>query len=234
MKQLVIFRHIACEGPGYLSNYLTSRRIPFHIICIDQGEQVPEDPNVYSGLVFMGGPMSVNEPIPWLEKELKLINIAYQENIPVLGHCLGGQLISKALGGKITSNLVYEMGWHSVSGFKNEHSKDWLKDLPEKFEVFHWHGEAFSLPEGAVPLLQSEFCENQAFIMGNCLALQCHVEMKNHMVQEWLDVYEDDLPESSPSVQSREQMLENLDKRIQYSNAVADVLYEKWLSGLVC
>ena len=234
MKQIITFRHIACEGPGYLGDYLTSRGIPFHIICVDQGEEVPEDLAACSGLVFMGGPMSVNEPIPWIEKELKLIRMAYQENIPVLGHCLGGQLISKALGGEITSNPVCEMGWYPVRGVENSHSRDLLKDLPEQFEVFHWHGETFSLPEGAVPLLQSDICKCQAFIIGNCLALQCHVEMKNNMVQEWFDFYEDDVPEPSLSVQSREQMLENLEGRIHKSKAVADVFYEKWLSGFDC
>jgi len=110
MKSILIFRHIACEGPGYLGDYLTSRDIPFNTIRVDKGEDVPEDPTAYSGLVFMGGPMSVNEPVPWIEKELKLICKAYQENMPILGHCLGGQLISKALGGEITSNPVTEMG----------------------------------------------------------------------------------------------------------------------------
>jgi len=232
VKSILIFRHIACEGPGYLGDYLTSRDIPFQTICLDQGEEVPEDHGASSGLVFMGGPMSVNGPLPSLEKELNLIRTAHQENIPVLGHCLGGQLISKALGGEITSNPVPEMGWYPVSGYDNALSIDWLKDLPEQFEVFHWHGETFSLPDGAVPLLQSDVCKNQAFILGSSLAFQCHVEMKDNMVEEWFDVYEADVPEPSPSVQSREQMLENLKKRIQNSKAVADVFYEKWLSGL--
>jgi len=232
MKLILIFRHIACEGPGYLGDYLTSRDIPFHIVCVDQGEEVPEDPTAFSGFVLMGGPMSVNDPDPWIEKELRLIRMAHQENIPVLGHCLGGQLISKALGGKIISNPVTEMGWHPVSGHENTCSQEWLKDLPEQFEVFHWHGETFSLPDGAAPLLQSKFCKNQAFVIGKSLALQCHVEMKINMVQEWVEFYESKLPEPSSSVQSREQMLENLEERIQNSKAIADVLYAKWLEGL--
>jgi len=232
MKLIIIFRHIACEGPGYLSDYLIYKDIPFQTVCVDQGEEVPENPSACSGLVFMGGPMSVNDPVSWIEKELRLIRMAHQENMPVLGHCLGGQLISRALGGKITSNPVSEMGWYPVSGHENACSKYWLKDLPEQFEVFHWHSETFSLPEDAVPLLQSKFCKNQAFVIGNSLALQCHVEMKNNMVQEWFDVYKKDVPEPSLSVQSREQMLENLKERIQNSKAVADVFYEKWLSGV--
>ena len=230
MKPILIFRHIACEGPGYLGDYLTSRDIPFHTICLDQGEEVPDDPGTSAGLVFMGGPMSVNEQLASLEKELKLIHMAHQENIPVLGHCLGGQLISKALGGEITSNPVPEMGWYPVTGYDNELSRDWLKELPEIFEVFHWHGETLSLPDNAVPLLQSDDCKNQAFVLGRSLAFQCHVEMKDNMVQEWFDIYEADVPEPSSSVQSREQMLENLKHRIQTSKAVADVFYGKWLS----
>jgi len=232
MKPIIIFRHIACEGPGYLGDYLITRNIPFHTICVDQGEEVPEDPAACSGLVFMGGPMSVNDAVPWIEKELKLIRTAHQENLPVLGHCLGGQLISKALGGEIIANSVTEMGWYPVSGHENTCSKDWLNDLPEQFEVFHWHGETFSLPDDAVPLLQSKFCKNQAFVLGNSLALQCHVEMKINMVQEWIEFYENELPEPSSSVQSRKQMLENLQERIQNSKAVADVLYAQWLEGL--
>jgi GMP synthase-like glutamine amidotransferase len=234
MKPILIFRHITCEGPGYMGDYLISRDIPFQIICVDQGEEVPKDISNCSGLVFMGGPMSVNDPLPWIENELKLIRMAHQENMPILGHCLGGQLISKALGGEITSNIVPEMGWFPVKGYDNELSNGWLKGLPEQFEVFHWHGETFSLPDGAVPLLQSDFCRNQAFILGNTLAFQCHVEMKNNMVQEWFNFYENDMPELSSSVQSCEQMLINLEERIQNSKAVADVFYKKWLSGLDC
>ena len=232
MKSILIFHHIACEGPGYLGDYLTSRDVPFNTIRVDKGEDVPEDPTAYSGLVFMGGPMSVNEPVPWIEKELKLICKAYQKNIPILGHCLGGQLISKALGGEITSNHVTEMGWYPVRVVENSCSNDWLKGLPEQFEVFHWHGETFSLPDDAIPLLRNEFCKNQAFVIGNSLALQCHVEMKNNTIQEWLEFYENEMPKPSSSVQSREQMLENLQERIRSSKTIADVLYTKWREGL--
>ena len=107
-----------------------------------------------------------------------------------------------------------------------------LKGLPKQFEVFHWHGETFSLPDDAIPLLQSEFCKNQAFVIGNSLALQCHVEMKNNTIQEWLEFYENEMPKPSSSVQSREQVLENLQERIRSSKTIADVLYTKWLGGL--
>lgn len=232
MKLVLIFRHVACEGSGYLGDYLTSRDIPFRIICVDQGEEIPEDLPHCSGLVFMGGSMSANDTLPWLKKELQLIRMAHRENIPILGHCLGGQLISKALGGEVTSNHVAEIGWYPVWGYDNTLSMDWLHGLPKKFEVFHWHSETFSPPSGAISLLQSSACKNQAYILGNSLAFQCHVEMQGNMVQEWFDLYESDVPKPSASVQSREQMFNNLEERLKKSQIIADVFYDKWSSGM--
>ena len=104
MKPLTIFRHIACEGPGYLDRVLKRCSIPYRLVRIDLNEAVPRDLEETSGLVFMGGPMSVNDPLPWISQELELIQAAQACGLPVLGHCLGGQLISKALGGTVSAN----------------------------------------------------------------------------------------------------------------------------------
>ena len=114
MKPLYIFRHIDCEGPAYLAEVLARRAIPWQLIAIDAGDSVPPSIDGCSGLVFMGGPMSVNDDLPWIEHELDLIRLAQDAGMPVLGHCLGGQLICKALGGAITANPVREIGWHPV------------------------------------------------------------------------------------------------------------------------
>ena len=119
MKPLYIFRHIECEGPGYLGEVLTRLAIPSEIIAIDKDDPVPADIEDCSGLVFMGGPMSVNDPLPWIDRELELIRQAHAQEMPVLGHCLGGQLISKALGGTVNANPVREIGWHSVRKLHN-------------------------------------------------------------------------------------------------------------------
>ena len=112
MRPLTIFRHIACEGPAYLAEVLDHHAVPWRLVKIDAGEPVPDTLDDCSGLVFMGGPMSVNDPLPWIEQELALIRRAQAGNMPVLGHCLGGQLICKALGGTISANPVKEIGWH--------------------------------------------------------------------------------------------------------------------------
>lgn len=230
MKPIYIFRHLACEGPGYLAETLRRRALPFEVIAIDQGAAVPADPNDASALVFMGGSMSVNDPLPWLAAEVQLIRHAHTIGMPVLGHCLGGQLIAKALGAEVRPNAVKEIGWHAVE--QTAGAGEWLADLPPHFEVFHWHGETFSLPAGATPLLRSMWCEQQAFAVGNALALQCHIEMTSDMVQEWVELGRNELQPASASVQSAHAMLERLPQRVAELQQIADVIYDRWL-GLV-
>lgn len=232
MKPIYIFRHISYEGPGHLTEVLDRKAVPYRIIAIDQGDRLPDSLEGASGLVFMGGSMSANDPLPWIEEELRLIRCAAECRMPLLGHCLGGQLISKALGGSVGPNPVKEIGWYPVERIENEAARRWLGTLPAQFEVYHWHGETFTLPEGATPILQSRYCRNQAFVMDNILALQCHVEMTAPMVKEWAQANTGELQRPSESVQSAEQMTEDLDSRVQRLQAVADVLYAAWLRNL--
>ena len=102
MKPVAIFRHSPGEGPGYFATFLEGRSLPSQLLTLDEGEAVPAAPDAFSGLCFMGGPMSVNDPLPWIPPVLALIRQAVAQNVPVIGHCLGGQLMSKALGGQVT------------------------------------------------------------------------------------------------------------------------------------
>lgn len=233
MKPLYIFRHINCEGPGYLSEVLEREKIPFRLIAIDRNEALPRNIDDCSGLVMMGGPMSVNDSLPWIGQELALIRLAQAQDMPVLGHCLGGQLISKALGGEITANPVKEIGWHPVRSSGNPAAQDWLNGLPGETTLFHWHGETFSIPAGAEVIMENDHCGHQAFAIGNTLALQCHVEMTAPMVREWSTLYKDELDNPAPSVQSAQQMTERLEQRIAEAQQAADVLYLRWLEPLV-
>lgn len=232
MNIVRIFRHVACEGPGYLAVVLERHHIPFETIHIDEGQPVPGDLEGVGALAFMGGPMSVNDALPWIEPELDLIRRAADRGIPVLGHCLGGQLISKALGGQIAANPVTEIGWHPVARSTTDVAEQWMGGLPPEFEVFHWHGETFSLPQGAEGILSNEHCARQGFVMGNVLALQCHVEMTAEMVTEWVHAYRDELEHPSEALQSAEQILDDLDGRIRGLQRAADRLYERWLEPL--
>jgi GMP synthase-like glutamine amidotransferase len=233
MKPLFLFRHIKCEGPGYLAEVLDRLKVPYRLVAIDRNEAVPADIEDCSGLVFMGGPMSVNDPLPWIKQELALIRAAADRQLPVLGHCLGGQLISKALGGEVTKNRVREIGWHAVAKADNPVAADWLDGQPDSMVLFHWHGETFSIPAGAEVILENANCPHQAFACDNILALQCHVEMTAPMVQEWANLYMDELDDPAPSVQSAAQMTAGLDERIAAARQVADRLYQRWLQPLL-
>lgn len=234
MKQVVVFRHACCEGAGYLGTFLARHAIPWCEVRIDKGEAVPTSVDDYSGIVLMGGPMSVNDDLPWIPPLLQLIRQAVDKDVPLLGHCLGGQLISKALGAEVTQNPVKEIGWGEVAVSANETGHSWFGDM-ESFNGFHWHGETFSLPAGATHLLASKYCQNQAYAIGKHLALQCHIEMTPEMVAAWCDVGADEIRQSSvsPAVQTTEVIMENLPLHCFFLNKVANVVYTQWIKGLV-
>jgi len=233
MKPVAIFRHSPTEGPGYFATFLDAHRIPWRLVKVDVGEPVPADPREFSGLVFMGGPMSVNDDLPWIRNVLTLINSAAQSDIPVLGHCLGGQLMSKALGGKVTRNGVEEIGWGTVAVADGATAKEWFGTTRE-FTGFHWHGETFTIPPNAIHVAQSPYCANQAFVLGKHLGMQCHIEMTPELIRSWCDDWEKELVnKASPSVQTPAQMFDRLDERVRSLNGVADRLYERWIEGLV-
>ena len=233
MKPIAIFRHFPTEGPGYLATFLDFHSIPWRLVKVDANETLPSSADHFSGLVFMGGPMSVNDDLPWIEPALALIRQAVANDIPVLGHCLGGQLMSKALGGAVSKSPVKEIGWGEVSVTVNAVARKWFGEL-SKFESFHWHGEAFNVPKGATCLLSSPYCESQAFAMDKHLALQCHVEMTEEMVKTWCEIGIEEIADSAgSSVQSVEAIQTDLTRRVAALNQVACRLYSKWISGLV-
>ncbi len=234
MKPIAIFRHSVTEGPGYFAIHLDSRGIPWREIRVDQGEAIPVEPRDFSGLVFMGGPMSVNDKLGWIDAVLVLIRKGVELDVPVLGHCLGGQLMSRALGGAVIRNPVKEIGWGAVLAAKNLEARSWFGDLQE-FESFHWHGETFSIPSGAQNIASSEFCTHQAFAMGRHLAMQCHVEMTPQLIRAWCEDWHKEvasLSERVRSVQAPQEILRDVEARAKRLNGVAGVLYDRWLEGV--
>lgn len=229
---VLISRHVSGEGPGYLAQFLERERIPYRIVKVDAGESLPDRTDALSGLVFMGGPMSVNDPLPWIPQALNLIRESIDRDLPVLGHCLGGQLISKALGGSVRPHHVREIGWFPVSVFQNRVAQEWTHGIGTTFEAFHWHGESFTVPEGSTHILASDACANQAFVIGRTLALQCHVEMTTAMVRRWTSEGARELADSGPTVQTPAQLLDQIEARVERLHSVADRLYSRWLEGL--
>jgi GMP synthase-like glutamine amidotransferase len=233
MKPVAIFRHSPTEGPGYFATYLDARDIPWRLIAVDQGDAVPADPQQFGGLVFMGGPMSVNDDLPWIPPVLQLIRRGIAFDVPVLGHCLGGQLMSKALGGTVGRNPIKEIGWGEVLIADNPVARRWFGPGIERFESFHWHGETFTIPKDAVRIMGNRYCENQGFVIGNSLGMQCHVEMTEELVKSWCETGADEIAESgSPAVQSPQRIRHGMQEKLAALRGVASRLYDQWVKGL--
>jgi len=206
-------------------------------VALDAGAPVPRDARRFAGLVFMGGPMSVNDDLSWIIPALELVRDAVRKDVPVLGHCLGGQLMSKAFGGTVRASPVREIGWGEVRVCDNQVARDWLGGGPGSapaFESFHWHGETFSIPPGATRILENAHCANQAFALGKHLGLQCHVEMTEALIGAWLSGGADEIRDhaASPGVQTPKEIEKNVAARLAALHAVADRIYDRWIEGL--
>jgi GMP synthase-like glutamine amidotransferase len=232
MSRILIFRHAPDDGPGYLARFLDREAVPYRVVRIDEGDPVPAHPEGVAGLAFLGGPQSANDALAWIPPVLRLIRQAVETDIPVLGHCLGGQLLAKALGGRVGASPAKEIGWLPVRRAAGPAAADWLEGLPPEFDVFQWHWESFSIPPGAERVLESDGCPNQGFAVGKSLGLQCHIELLPDMVEQWSRGLDAGAHPPSPTVQTRAELLDDLEVRAEGLHRVAERLYGRWLRGV--
>jgi len=183
--RVLVFRHVPFEGLGRIEPVLRARGIEFDYADLYEPASGSVDPTAYSALIFMGGPMSVNDPLPYLRREETFIRDAMERGTPVLGVCLGSQLIAHALGATVRRNPVKEIGWFELE-FTAAAGRDPLFAGLTRETVFHWHGETFDLPPGAELLASSLRCRNQAFRIGGAVyGMQFHLEVTPEMVADW-------------------------------------------------
>ena len=175
--KISVLQHAEHEGPGEIEVWAHKR---FHHVAVTRlyaGEPLPGWDS-FDLLVVMGGEMNVYQyrDWPWLKAERELIEVALAAGKPIVGICLGGQLIADALGSRVTQNPEIELGWHPIS-FTPE-ARALFPDLPESATPLHWHNDTFELPEGATRLAVSAACGEQGFVIpGKCLGLQFHFEV---------------------------------------------------------
>jgi GMP synthase (glutamine-hydrolysing) len=187
-RSWLVIRHVEHEHIGTLAPVLAEAGISYRYADVFRGDPVPEDPGEIGGLIIMGGPMGVyeGERYPFLLAEQVLIRRSAQAGLPVLGICLGAQLIAGALGARVYAGPHKEIGWDPVEVTDPE--DDWTSSLPPRFMGFHWHGDTFDLPSGATRLFRSRLYDNQGFRYGaSVLAIQFHFEITAGMIDDWLN-----------------------------------------------
>lgn len=235
MKPVLVFRYARTEGPGHFATFLTEHGIDWKLVALDEGDPVPASSADFAGLGFMGGPMSANDELEWTQPVLALMRDAVGRGVPVIGHCLGGQMLARALGARVARNPVKEIGWVRLAAERNATAREWLGEL-DAFDAFQWHEDTFAMPPRAVRILTGRDCPNQAYVLDDRhLGMQCHVEVTAEMIEDWCRIGIGDIDENigkSPAVQDaltiRTRMLESLAPL----TAAASRLYARWIRGL--
>lgn len=185
MRVLVIM-HVESEGPGSLGTFLDSVGADVRTVRLYDGDRLPELQEL-DAVVSMGGPMNVYEEdkYPFLKDETLFLENAVNADVPVLGICLGAQMIAKAAGAQVTKSPKEEVGWGEVSLTETGKNDALFKGLPDKLDVLQWHGDMFLIPHGGRLLASSRDCPHQAFRYRNAMGLQFHLEVTGEILAEW-------------------------------------------------
>ena len=234
MKPVLVFQHIRCETPGIFLELLREQSLPVETVKLFEGDRPPEDLSRFSGLLVMGGPMSVNDEAdyPWLKAEDRILKEALALDVPTLGICLGSQLIAKAAGGAVRRGPRKEIGWYPVRLTAAARHDRLFRESPETIEVFQWHGEYFDTPPGAVNLASSDLYSCQAFSIGrNVYGFLFHLEVTERMVRDWVTTFGDELDRVKEYIRP-EAIVERLPERIDSLNRTARTVFARFCESL--
>jgi GMP synthase-like glutamine amidotransferase len=232
MFPIAIVQNASNDGPSFFATWLGANGFAYQIFRMDLGEALPSALDDFSGLGILGGPMSANDDLPYYPALFGLINECIAQQKPVIGHCLGGQLLSRALGGTVQAAEHAEIGWSSLRQ-ESPLAADWL-GVNAPLELFQWHGESFSIPPPATRIATGDYCANQAYVVdGLHIGMQFHCEVDAPKVRDWLRTGAAEIALSaSPAVQTPAQALEQLDAKLANSQAIASTIYQRWAQNL--
>lgn len=235
MRPIAVFRFSPTEGPAHFAEWLDRASLPWQLIAIDAGDAVPADPSRFAGIGMMGGPMSATDALAWIEPLSRLLRAAVAQQVPVIGHCLGGQLLAQALGARVRRTDAPEIGWIDVETTDAGAQQAWFGGL-QRFTPFQWHYDVFDVPAGATRVLTNRFNPNQAYVVDDRhIGFQCHIEMTRDLVETWCRTGADEIAAPGTAArQSRDDILRELPLRLDALQAVADGVYARWCEGLAC
>ena len=231
LSEFLVLQHIECEDLGTMGPAMSKRRIGYRYVRLFDGEPVPKGLEQYSGLIILGGPMNVYEEdqYPYLKEEDILIKKGMEIGIPILGICLGGQLIAKAGNARVREGAKKEIGWYELQITSGGMKDTGFKGFPEKLMVFQWHGDTFDIPAGATQIASSALFANQAYrIKDNIYGLQFHLEVTAEVIRQWISEYQDEL--SSLDYIDPDRIITDTAKHMDNLAHHAELFYDKFFS----
>jgi GMP synthase (glutamine-hydrolysing) len=232
MKPVLVLQHLNTDGPAYLATWLQRQGLAVELRNTGAGQAFPATIDGCAALAILGGEMSANDELPALRQAEHLFLQALARGVPTLGHCLGGQLMARALGAAVTASPAAEIGWQAWTVLRHPDARAWFGAAPPH-RVYQWHFEAFGLPPGAQLLATSAACAHQAFSIGPHLAMQFHVEADAEKIAFWGDEAGEPalaaLAAAHPgTVQGAGAMRDA--QALAAQQALADHIYGHWLS----
>ena len=231
MSEVLIIQHEAGEGPGTIEEEVIRAGHKVRRVRIDQGDQVPDEVALIGGLVVMGGSMGVGDQgkLSHLKAEIALLKQFHKTEKPILGICLGAQLLAAALGTEVAAGEK-EIGWFPVRKLPDAFKDPVLRRLPENFPALMWHGDHFALPKGAVHLLSTDKCACAAFRHGKkAYGLVPHLEMTAAMVDEMVASSRKKLESAGVEVSG---ILEDTSENAEPAEELARVMWRAWIGLL--
>jgi GMP synthase (glutamine-hydrolysing) len=232
MVRVLVLQHMGCEGLGSLEGFFDKQGIDHVHVALHAGEKIPSDWDRYNGIVILGGPMNVyqEKEYPFLAEEDAIIKKALTNLKPMLGICLGAQLIAKAAGAKVVTGHRKEIGWYDVNLTYGGRDDLLFNGLPKSFKVFQWHGDTFNIPSKGTKLASSEIFPNQAFRVGNAYGLQFHIEVTESIILDWMKEYGNEIKDMDYIDSGR--IVKDTKKQSRELIKLADKVYANFL-GLV-
>lgn len=228
--EVTVLQHVECETIGSIAELLHAKDLSVRIIRLFDDQPAPSTLDSSSGLIVMGGPMGVydQERFPYLTDERRLIEATVRANKPVLGICLGSQLLAAALGAAVKPSGTQEIGWHAVTLASAAKNDPLWSEIPTTFMALHWHGDVFELPAGAELLASSAMTPHQAFRYGkNAYGLLFHLEVTADSIERMADSFPDDLKKVGLT---RTSLIEQSQRHLPGLRSIGEKVFGRWVA----